>query len=44
MIVVSSKRKECSMNKLRGWIVGVAIVALLGVGIVAVAGNGFGRG
>ncbi len=32
------------MNKLRGWIVGLAIVALLGVGIVAVAGNGFGRG
>jgi len=32
------------MKRMRGWIVGLTIVALLGVGIVAIAGNGFGQG
>lgn len=32
------------MNRMRGWIVGLTIVALLGVGIAAIAGNGFGQG
>jgi hypothetical protein len=31
------------MNKMKGWIVGLTIVSLLGVGVVAVAGNGFGK-
>ncbi|MEE8593759.1 MAG: hypothetical protein V3T03_06495 [Candidatus Bipolaricaulota bacterium] len=30
------------MNKMRNWVVGLAIVSLLAIGVVAVAGNGFG--
>jgi len=30
------------MRKIRNWIIGLAIVSLLAVGVVAVAGNGFG--
>lgn len=30
------------MNKMRNWMVGLTIVSLLAVGVVAVAGNGFG--
>jgi len=30
------------MNKIRNWMVGLAVVSLLAVGVVAVAGNGFG--
>jgi len=30
------------MNKMRNWLVGLTIVSLLAVGVVAVAGNGFG--
>jgi len=29
---------------MKGWIVGLTVVALLGVGIAAIAGNGFGQG
>lgn len=32
------------MNKLRMWIVGLMILSLLGIGVVALAGNGFGNG
>jgi len=32
------------MNKMRNWIVGLTVVALLAVGVVALAGNGFGGG
>jgi len=32
------------MNKIRSWLVGLTIVSLLVVGVVAVAGNGFGDG
>lgn len=32
------------MNKAKGWAVGLTIVALLGVGVVVFAGNGFGQG
>jgi len=31
------------MRKMRNWIVGLAIVSLLAVGLAAVAGNGFGE-
>ncbi len=30
------------MNKMRNWMVGLTIVSLLAVGVIAVAGNGFG--
>lgn len=30
------------MNKMRNWMVGLTVVALLAVGVVALAGNGFG--
>jgi len=30
------------MNTIRNWVVGLTVVALLGVGVVALAGNGFG--
>ena len=30
------------MNKMRNWMVGLTIVALLAVGVVALAGNGYG--
>lgn len=30
------------MNKMRNWMIGLTIVSLLAVGVVAVAGNGFG--
>jgi len=32
------------MNKMKNWMVGLTIVGLLAVGLVAVAGNGFGSG
>jgi hypothetical protein len=32
------------MNRLRMWIVGLMVLSLLGIGVVALAGNGFGNG
>ena len=32
------------MNKMRNWMIGLTVVSLLAVGVVAVAGNGFGNG
>jgi len=32
------------MNKMKKWMIGLTIVSLLAVGVVALAGNGFGAG
>lgn len=44
MIPRASREEVIPIIKLRNWIVGLMLVALLAAGVVVLAGNGYGRG